>query len=121
MKRPRPSKACMMVRKLFADALAAGPETLNDVWQIVTALRGPDDMNLIVKSHFTTPIRRAVLTRHQAIRLDVSACEKWPRQPRLGDCDRMITTNPPDVTFSQHLAVHARRAASSLVKKTTKR
>ena len=59
------------LRKLFTDADKAGK--LADVWQLVTAMRGPDkDDTFEKKDNITTPIRRVVLTQRQARELGVT-------------------------------------------------
>ena len=79
-----PPTALELVRQLFVDAAAA--DCLRSVWNIVSAMRGPDS-NIAgvsqeeLKSLYTTPIRQRVLTGEMARHLAVSSLETYSDNP----------------------------------------
>jgi len=77
-------RALLALRKLFTEAHRQGH--LRQVWHLVSALRGPDfDVNEThictpLKSAYTTPIRKALLTTDQALMLSVSDAPSYKAQ-----------------------------------------
>ena len=75
------NKALELLRNLFVDAQNAG--VLRDVWNLATALRGPDEegRNEDKKTH-TTPIRQCLLTRNMATNLNLSQNGDYAPAPK---------------------------------------
>ena len=68
-------KAVKLVRQLFINA--ENEDCLRAVWNLVSAMRGPDVYNDSEKFQKTTPIRIALLTINQASILGVSHLESF--------------------------------------------
>lgn len=70
------NKALESVRELLDKAEREG--NLYQVWDILSAIRGPDDENRKNKEKFTTKIRQTILTKTQAEKIGVSNYDDFP-------------------------------------------
>jgi len=82
-----PNRAVIKIRELFKDAEKAGH--LVATWNILCALRGPDNNNDNDKLELTTPIRQFVLTKKQAFELHVS--NNWEYEEKF-DAQKIYDT-----------------------------
>jgi len=74
----KPNKTLKEIRNLFDKAQKEG--RLQQLWNILTALRGPDfDQTNDLKTKYTTPIRESVLTSSQADKLNLTDYRNWPK------------------------------------------
>jgi len=85
MKLTPQEKAVNALRKLFLNAIK--DDNAKALWRLVTALRGPDSDDCVLKDRLTTPIRKALLTREFAIEVGVSESESFPFKPRWHGAD----------------------------------
>lgn len=107
--------AVKLMRDLFTEAENQG--VLQEVWRLVTALRGPDDGDDEKKHKYTTPLRAELLTRHQAYFVSIANEQLFP------------VTQPADETSYEgcgvkgywsdltHFEVHVRSASNILMNK----
>ena len=96
--------------------LVNGDQTSVELWEILTALRGPDDDDECYKSMTTMPIRAAAFPHLYQASLECGKdCGKWyvgamrfPGMPLAGENTQFIQAP------STHFGIHANAAAQHL-------
>lgn len=100
-------KSIDIVRNMFKDAQESG--CLHNVWTLVSAIRGPDDENSILKEKYTTQIRAMLIDCGMAYTLGVSDHEYYPSvfPDYLPLCPEY---NGEESMENEHFVSHARLA-----------